>query len=243
MQQQPAGRGVASSNRADQCSVELQRVELKLVEDADRCALDADIVHRDAHAEVAQRADRLAQRCRVAQLGRRDLDGQLAGAHAVDVQQIVDIGDEARRAELHHAQVDVQAQLVVAELLVPRRQLLHGRRHHVPAEPHDLPALLGDGDEVGGRDQPTLGVLPAHQRLEPGDRAIVDAHDRLVGDEELAVDACEIEGSARRCGVEQSAEIGHGHGGSCSSDVSPDANPIGPCDEIESLSWQSLTST
>ena len=42
------------------------------------------------------------------------------------------------------------------------------------------PGLLGERDEVGGREPAHLGMVPAQQRLEARDRAILQPHDRLV---------------------------------------------------------------
>ena len=57
---------------------------------------------------------------------------------------------------------------------------------HPRADRHDEPGLLGQVDELVRRDQPALGVLPAHQRL--GARrsvAVGERDDRLVEDAEL----------------------------------------------------------
>ena len=51
---------------------------------------------------------------------------------------------------------------------------------------HDQPGLLGQRDEVQRRHQPALGVLPADQRLDPGQPAGRQLHGRLVVDGELA---------------------------------------------------------
>ena len=53
------------------------------------------------------------------------------------------------------------------------------------ADRHDQPGLLGDRDELVGRHHPALGVVPAQQRLDAGDRAVVQPHDGLVVELEL----------------------------------------------------------
>ena len=45
--------------------------------------------------------------------------------------------------------------------------------------------LLGDGDELGRRAAAHLGMIPARQRLEAGDRAVLEPHDRLIEDRDL----------------------------------------------------------
>ncbi len=44
----------------------------------------------------------------------------------------------------------------------------------------DQVAVLGDRNEHAGADRSALGVVPAHQRLEPGDDVVGRADDRLV---------------------------------------------------------------
>ena len=63
---------------------------------------------------------------------------------------------------------------------------LAGRLAQQPAGDRDeLAGLLGHRQEGVGREQPALGVLPAHQRLDALDRAGVQPHDRLVVHDEL----------------------------------------------------------
>src|ERR1700761_2241544 len=49
----------------------------------------------------------------------------------------------------------------------------------------DQSDLLGDIDELGGRHPPELRMIPARQRLEAGNGAILQPHDRLVQDRDL----------------------------------------------------------
>ena len=53
------------------------------------------------------------------------------------------------------------------------------------ADLHDQPALLGERDELERRDQPADRMAPAQQRLDAGDRAVLEAHQRLVVQLEL----------------------------------------------------------
>ena len=100
-----------------------------------------------------------------------------------------------RRARQHAAQVLDQ---VVAQQL-PRRhvdagedrlaraagglpdcELARGAFEHEQAEVGDQADFLGGGDELGRRQAAKLGMIPARQRLETGNGAILQPHDRLV---------------------------------------------------------------
>ena len=56
---------------------------------------------------------------------------------------------------------------------------------HPAADRDDQAGLLGDRDELGGRDQAPLGVAPAQQRLDAGDGPVGEPHDGLVVQLEL----------------------------------------------------------
>ena len=68
---------------------------------------------------------------------------------------------------------------------VPERGLRAGGVEHPAPDRLDQPALLGDRDELGGTDETALGMLPAQQRLDRADRAVVQRDDRLVDDAQL----------------------------------------------------------
>ena len=57
---------------------------------------------------------------------------------------------------------------------------------HPFADRHDQADFLGERDELVGRDQPALGMVPAQQRLEAGDLAGLQVDERLVVELELA---------------------------------------------------------
>ena len=65
---------------------------------------------------------------------------------------------------------------------VPRSDLLAGLVEDVGPEGLDQAGLLGDGDELGGGDEPALGVLPAHQGLNAEHGGASETHDGLVVD-------------------------------------------------------------
>jgi hypothetical protein len=54
------------------------------------------------------------------------------------------------------------------------------------ADRDDQAGLLGDRDELVRRHEPALGVVPAQQRLHAGDAAVLEAHDGLVVELQLA---------------------------------------------------------
>ena len=60
-----------------------------------------------------------------------------------------------------------------------------GGPHHPLADLEDQPALLGDRDELAGRNIAALRMAPAHERLEPGDIAGLDIDLRLVDEAQL----------------------------------------------------------
>ena len=91
---------------------------------------------------------------------------------------------EVRVGDLARGQVDVHRHRRRASALQRRAWRQACSSTHA-AERDDHPALLGDRDELRGREQPALGVLPAHQRLEAADRAVAEADDRLVDDAQL----------------------------------------------------------
>jgi hypothetical protein len=68
-----------------------------------------------------------------------------------------------------------------------QRRLPAGLAQHPAADRHDQAGLLGERDELERRHEPALGVVPAHERLDAGDPAVVELDDRLVVELELAV--------------------------------------------------------
>ena len=62
-----------------------------------------------------------------------------------------------------------------------------GRGEHPVAERADQAGVLGDRDELDRVEEPAVGVLPAHERLDGGDGAALQLDDRLVDDAQLAL--------------------------------------------------------
>jgi hypothetical protein len=95
----------------------------------------------------------------------------------------------SRRSKLPARQIDRHRQRRVADLLLPVGQILGGALHGEQAELDDQAAALGNGMKSPGGIMPRRGMVPAEQRLEAGDAAVLQPHDRLVGEREfLALD-------------------------------------------------------
>jgi hypothetical protein len=58
---------------------------------------------------------------------------------------------------------------------------------------HDEPGLLGARDEIARRDEPPLGVVPAHQGFEARDLTRLEVDDGLVVENELSAIECILE--------------------------------------------------
>src|SRR5689334_13838151 len=56
---------------------------------------------------------------------------------------------------------------------------------HEHAEIDDQADLLSHGDESGGRRPRWLGMAPSRHKLEAGDRAVLEAQDRLIEDRDF----------------------------------------------------------
>jgi len=90
-----------------------------------------------------------------------------------------DLVDEVALPELHRRQVDGDGQRREA-LVLPGAILPAGFEQHPRADRANQAALLGEGNEFVGLDPAAVGLRPADQRLDARDRAVVDAHLRLV---------------------------------------------------------------
>ncbi len=75
----------------------------------------------------------------------------------------------------------------------PDRGLAAGDVEHSTTDWHDHAGCLGGVDEPGRADQASVGVLPAHQGLDTGDVAALQADDRLVVHDEVVADQGDLE--------------------------------------------------
>ena len=182
--------GVVRSERVDEGPVDLQDVEVQVPQIGERRVPRAEVVDRDAHAEVADPDEQGEGRGPVLEEGAL---GQLehetlrvgpvpfeGGGHeigegiidldAADVDGEVDVGPDA------HARMPPLGQPTTGLVQDPEAQFV------------ELVGLLEDGHEAAGGNRPELGIGPAHQHFGP-DQVLVVASagpDRLVLDGHLA---------------------------------------------------------
>ena len=105
------------------------------------------------------------------------LDHQCFGGQPRAAQDVLDPSREEVAGELAHRDVDCDVDAVVA---LQGDGVRARRRHHPLADRHDEAALLGDRDEVTGRNEPLLRMPPSQQRLGTDHALIAEVHDRLI---------------------------------------------------------------
>src|SRR5262249_38316397 len=97
-----------------------------------------------------------------------------------------DLAREAGRRELPRGEVDGDLErLAPGARAAPARRVPARLAEHPFAEAVDLPALLGERDEVLGEDEAAARMPPPHQRIAPDELAPRHAHDRLEVEDEL----------------------------------------------------------
>ncbi len=88
--------------------------------------------------------------------------------------------------QLARGNVDAGEQRIARpQRALPGAELPRGALENEQAKLDDEPGLFGDGDEFIGRHPPQSRVVPARQRLEAGDGAVLKPHDRLIEDRYL----------------------------------------------------------
>ena len=102
-------------------------------------------------------------------------------------ERVAHVVHEVRLRQLAGREVDRDGQLVgvVAELALPAGELVHGPVHDQLPDLDDEPGVLGQLDEVDRRDDASLGVVPADERLEPGQPAGAQLDDGLEEQREV----------------------------------------------------------
>ena len=180
-----AGRSVRLGDVVDEAAVDLDLVERKTLQIAERGIAGAEIVERDSDADAAKLMQN-GKRCFVVanEHGLRDLQFEPARRQAGRRQCRDDLQGQRAAAKLHRRDVDREVDVVG-----PCRGLRAGRRQHPFAELVDQAGLFRDRNEFGGRDHAAFGVTPAHQRFAAGDGVVGEADaglvidlQRLVGD-------------------------------------------------------------
>ena len=160
--------------------IDLDLVEGEAAQVAERAIAPAEIVHDDAHAELAQ----LMQR------GQRIL-AVLQQHRFGDLQLETMRGQAGRRQRLQHnldqVALDLQRRQVDRHLdrRGPARRLRASPAQGPLAQLQDQSCLLGQGDEVGRLYRAALGVRPAHQTFKARHLARLEAHERLIEEGEF----------------------------------------------------------
>ena len=207
------GRAVGEQERAHERTVDLERVDRKSVQVAQRRVPRAEVIEVDLHAELAQAVQHVRHVARVAhQGGFGDLESQGLRPDPGVLDRLLDEPHEAVLQELPGGHVDgdvVEPGGRMAAL--PLHELGAGLTEHPRAELVDEPQLLRDRNEIGRRDH--LAVpRPSNQRLEPGAPGRGQQHDRLVvhlervtpdGLPQLVLETQPVERARVHVGVEQ----------------------------------------
>src|SRR6185312_2801561 len=118
----------------------------------------------------------------------RQLELQGAARQVEFLETVIDQAEQLAILELQRRQIDAHRQTLESPAeLAPLAELAAGFGQYPASELDDEPALLGMRDELVGPDQPALGMVPAHQRLEAGEAVAADVDDGLVVDAHLAL--------------------------------------------------------
>ena len=167
--------------------IDLDGVERKALKVGERRMAGAEIVERQPGAELADARQHLRGVLGVLhhqRLGQLELE-RAAGEPGAR-QHGAQIVDQIVAQQLARRHVDAgEHRLAQRGRCAASRELARGALQHEQAEIDDQPDLLGDADELRRRHPAHLRMIPARQRLEAGDRAILQAHDRLVEDGDL----------------------------------------------------------
>ncbi len=172
---------------AHECPIDLEEVRGELVKVGERRLARPEVVQADAGAHDAELDEHALHGGGV--LHRHAL-GQLehepAGLEARLAQRDGDLIHETGAAELGAREIHGHPEFLwYRDDLLPRLQLPARVPEDPAAERRDQAGLLGDRDELPGRHQSQCGMLPAHERLEPGDAVRLERHDGLEVQHEL----------------------------------------------------------
>ena len=111
----------------------------------------------------------------------------MCGSIPESIECRADVCDDVRMLELLDGEVDGNCEVRpgLARGAQPRR-VLAGLPQHPASQLDDQSHLLGQRDELPGLDEPSRRVMPADERLHAGHAAVVQSHDRLEVQLELA---------------------------------------------------------
>ena len=122
--------------------------------------------------------------------------------HPAFLQRLGDVLEQVFIGELARRQVDRHAQGRQA-LPLPGDVLHTGGVQHPFPDRHDEPGFLGERDELDGRHNTEIGMLPAHQRLDARDPLRIEVELRLIMQEELAALQAAAQGRLKRQPLER----------------------------------------
>ena len=140
----------------------------------------------EAHAELLEPPQDLGRRVALRHdhvLGH--LEHQRARGQPVRLQGVRHLVHQVGLLQLPAGQVDADRQ-VATPVLPPAGEDLAGAPKDPAAQGNDQAGLLGHVEELAGRHQAPLRVLPAHQRLEAAQATVGEPDQRLVVESELA---------------------------------------------------------
>ena len=182
----------------------------KALQIGERGMAGAEIVERQAGAEFLDAGQHLRGMLGIFHDQRfGDLELERAARQRGAAQHAAQILDQIVAQQLPRRHVHAgEDRLARTGCRLPLRELLRGVVEHEQAEIDDQPDFLGDRDEFRRRQAAQLGVIPACQRLEAGDGAIFQPHDRLV--EHL--DFLALDGAAQFRFHRQAVGLARAHG-------------------------------
>ena len=153
--------------RIEEAHVQLQHVHRHVFQRVQRRVSAAEVVHLHGEAGAAQFHDgsnQLVRRFHVRAFG--DLEVQQAGRHIVALHEPLEIRAQVGSIDVGARQVHRQMRHGVATVRVdPRAQAAARLIPHIVIEAGDEAVALEHGNELGGTQQTTLGMLPAREHF------------------------------------------------------------------------------
>src|SRR5579862_813022 len=139
----------------------------------------AEIVEREAGTELADAMQHLAGMLRVLHHQRfGELELEAAAREARTGDDGAQIMDQVLPQQLARRDIDAgKDRVAAARAMLPEAELAGGALEHEQAKVDDEADLLRNVDEIDRRHPPHLGMVPARQRLEAGDRTVLQPHD------------------------------------------------------------------
>ncbi|HEX2160444.1 MAG TPA: hypothetical protein VHF88_01320 [Thermoleophilaceae bacterium] len=179
----------AGVHAGDEGAVDLEDVDgQQVAQVAQGRVADAEVVDREADAELGELAQRLESDVGVGDhcaLG--DLEAEPLGLDAGIRERRADDADEVVGEQLARGDVDGHREVrgARAAVLLPARNLVAGLAQHPLADRQDQAGPLGDGDEAVGRDGTERRMVPAHQGLDADHLAAAQVDGGLVVEPQL----------------------------------------------------------